>query len=179
MPESDVGAESASVNELFLAVYGELRELASTILDRERPDHTLQPTALVHEVFLRLSSQRTIGWHSREEFMAVAGKAMRRVLVDYARAKKAKKRGVGKRPEVIELALDQTSDRVIDLVGLDEQLSLLAEFDERAARVVEMRFFAGMTFEQISGVLGISTRTAERSWRSARAWLFSRLSDLA
>lgn len=155
-------------------IYEELRRLAHSYLRRERSDHTLQPTALVHEAYLRLAAQHNLDWENRIQVMALAASMMRRVLLDHADARKAAKRpGSGVRIPFSE-ALAEASGHV-DFVDLNSALDALALLDERQARVVEMRFFGGMSIEEIAGAMAISTATVERELRTARVWLLRRL----
>lgn len=156
-------------------IYQELRRLAHSYLRRERRDHTLQPTALVHEAYMRLAAQHNLDWENRVQVMALAASMMRRVLLDYADGRKAAKRpGSGVRIPFSE-ALAEVSDPV-DFVDLNSALDALAHLDERQARAVEMRFFSGMSIEEIAAAMGISTATVERELRTARIWLMRRLS---
>jgi len=152
-------------------VYDELRRLASAFMRRERPGHTLQSTALVHEAYLKLSDQKHVSWQNRAHFFAVAAQLMRRILVDHARARLAQKRGA--RPEMIQVdeAYAFTPERSNDLLALDEALSRLGEEDARTLQVVELRFFGGLTVEETSEAMGISPRTVKREWSFGRAWL--------
>ncbi|MBC7910218.1 MAG: sigma-70 family RNA polymerase sigma factor [Pyrinomonadaceae bacterium] len=156
-------------------VYNELRRLARSYLHREGAAHTLQPTALVHEAYLRLVDQTRISWQNRAHFYGIAASMMRRVLVDHARARSAGKRGGA----AIRLSTDDVQipleDRAADLVALDEALEELAKFDERKSKIVELRFFGGLTDEEIAEVLSISTRTVLRDWKTARLWLYREL----
>jgi RNA polymerase sigma factor (TIGR02999 family) len=144
-------------------------------LQRERRGHTLQPTAIVHEAFLRLSRQQTVGWHNRAEFFRVAAQAMRRVLVDHARGVGATKRGGGSKRFALDDAVATFEQRAGDLVALDECLDRLADVDPRKARVIELRFFAGLTVEETAEVLNVPVRTIERDWTMAKAWLRAEL----
>jgi RNA polymerase sigma factor (TIGR02999 family) len=160
--------------ELDARLYAELRALAASFLGRERAGHTLQPTALVHEAWIRLSSEDDERWSDRAHVFAVSARVMRRVLVDHARGKQAAKRG-GDR-ERITLSPDitpmlETDADEVDLLALDEALDRLAQLNERQARVVELRFFAGLTVEESAEALGVSVRTVAGDWRLARAWL--------
>jgi RNA polymerase sigma factor (TIGR02999 family) len=156
-------------------IYQELRRLAHAYLRRERSDHTLQPTALVHEAYVRLAAQHNLDWQNRVQVMALAASMMRRVLLDYADGRKAAKRpGSGVRIPFSE-AVSQASKH-LDFVDLNSALDALAHLDERQARVVEMRFFGGMSIEEIAAAVGISTATVERELRTARVWLMRRLS---
>ncbi len=152
-------------------LYDELRGLAGRYLRGERPGHTLQPTALVHEAFLKLVGQKNADYKSRGHFLAISAMAMRRILVDHAEKRSAAKRGAGAKrvPLVDHLAVAESPD--LDLVALDEALNRLAERDARKARVVEQRFFAGMEMSQIAENLGVSLVTVKRDWEFARAWL--------
>lgn len=170
--------DSAAAARLFQVVYDELYRLASGYMREERPDHTLQPTALVHEVFLKLlgSGSEANQFQNREHFIATAALAMRRILVNHAKAKKAQKRGGGERPMLmLDDAVAAFDNSAIDLLALDEVLNRLAEFDETQAKLVEMRFFGGMTVEQCASVLDVSPRTIHYEWAHARAWLRSQL----
>ena len=145
--------EPVAPDRLLPLVYDELRRLASAYLGTERTDHTLQPTALVHEVYLRMAGQRSFGWHNREQFFAAAATAMRRILVDHARKKKAGKRGGGTRPTVLDETIAVFEERKLDLVLLDDALRTLATFDERKSRVIELRVFAGLSVPETATVL--------------------------
>ncbi|HEV3334532.1 MAG TPA: sigma-70 family RNA polymerase sigma factor [Bryobacteraceae bacterium] len=166
----------AALEELMPLVYGELRRLASAYLRRERPDHTLQSTALVHEAFLKLVNQRDVEWRNRAHFYGIAAQIIRRILVDYARSHHAEKRGSG----AVKLALDEAlavANRTdLDLVDLNEALEQLALMDPRQNRIVELRFFAGLSIEETAEVMQLSPATVKREWNSARAWLFRELS---
>ena len=158
-------------------VYGELRRRAGAYLRRERPGHTLQPTALVHEAWLRLAGQ-DVDWRNRSQFFGMASQLMRRILVDHARRRGAARRGGGGLQVPLEEAMGTTAggDRV-DLVRLDEALTELAEIDPRQGRIVELRFFGGLTTEETAGLLGVSPATIKRDWTVAKAWLFDRLRE--
>ena len=163
---------------LLSLIYGELRRIAARYMRGERADHSLQPTALVHEAYLRLHNMRAIDWQSRTHFLAVSAHTMRRILVDHARAKKAGKRGL--EWNQVELDVDQLSAAMqppVDLIELDEALARLAAFDERQAKIVEMRFFGGLSEHEIGDVIGISERTVKREWRIAKAWLYQELTQ--
>jgi len=170
------GEGSAGRARVFELVYGELRRVASGLLARERAGHTLQPTALVHEVFLRLVDQTSLRPNDRAHFLAIAARAMRRILIDHARARGAAKRG-GDWQRVTVLTGedigggDPDSAKAIELMDLNEALERLAAMDERAARVAEMRLFAGMTVRETAEALGISPRSVDDDWATARAWL--------
>lgn len=155
-------------------MYDHLRAIAGKYL-RRHPGHTLQPTALVNEAFLRLDTKESAAWESREHFLAVAARAMRYILVDHARRKGADKRGGGqKRVTVSGLVTDDT-ERLVDLLALDAALDGLAKLDPRHARVVELRFFGGLGTKEIAKVLEVGTATVERDWFKARAWLLVKL----
>ena len=157
--------------QLVPLLYNELRQLASHYLRNERPGHTLQPTALVHEAYLRLIDWKEVEWKSRGHFLGVAAQQMRRILVDYARSHRAAKRG-GPAPKFqIDEAAFFCKERAGELVEVDEALKKLAEFDVQQGRVVELRFFGGLTVEETAEVLGISPATVKREWTLARAWL--------
>jgi len=167
----------AALDELMPLVYGELHRLAAAYLRRERPDHTLQSTALVHEAFLKLVNQREVEWRNRAHFYGIAAQMIRRILVDYARSHHAEKRGSG----AVKLALDEAlavpqQNTDLDLLGLNDALERLAEMDPRQNRIVELRFFAGLSIEETAEVMQLSPATIKREWNSARAWLFRELS---
>jgi RNA polymerase sigma factor (TIGR02999 family) len=171
LEESAAGDETAAAR-LFPIVYDELRRLAGAALRRERPSHTLQPTALVHEAFLRLVDVKSSRLQDRGHFIAIAARAMRRVLVDHARSRGAVKRGKAEARlsiDDVDVAAVDASD--MDLVALDQALERLAAIDERQARIVELRFFGGLTVEETAVVIGASDRTVKRDWQMARAWL--------
>jgi RNA polymerase sigma factor (TIGR02999 family) len=161
--------------KLVLLVYGELRRLAASYLRRERSDHTLQPTALVHEAYLRLRELRGIEWQSRTHFFALAAQLMRRILIDHARAHCARKRGGSGEAVSLDDVLVFSRPRSEQFIALDEALTRLADRDRRQSQIVEMRFFGGLTEEEIATLLAISTRTVKREWRIAKAWLFREL----
>jgi RNA polymerase sigma factor (TIGR02999 family) len=169
--------DSASGERLLSLVYGELRRLARGQLDRGPGQSTLQPTALVHEAYLRLVEKDSASWQGRQHFYAVAARAMRSVLIDHARARAAAKRGGDLQRVPLERVLVEVEERAMDLLALDEALERLADMDGELARLVELRFFAGMSLAETADVLGVSTRTVERSWRTARAWLHEALTE--
>lgn len=170
--EGDKGA----LEELMPLVYNELRRLANYYLQRERKDHTLQSTALVHEAFLRLIDQRDVRWQNRAHFFGVASQMIRRILVDHARAHQTAKRGGGAYTLALDDALGAEHKRDLDLVALDDALNGLANLDPQQARIVELRFFTGLTIEETAEVVGISPATVKRDWNTAKAWLFRELS---
>lgn len=164
----------------FAKVYDELRRLAAVALRHERRDHTLQPTALVHEAYLRLVDLPGNAWNDRTHFLALASRAMRRILVDHARTRKALKRGGGDLSALESLEIPIVDQRpTIDVVLLYRALDRLAELDGRQARIVELRFFGGLSVEETAGVLNTSPRTVKRDWQLARAWLRREMSQLA
>ncbi|HXM11097.1 MAG TPA: ECF-type sigma factor [Terriglobales bacterium] len=168
--ELNIGDDKA-VAELVVLLYSELRGLASSYLRRERSDHTLQTTALVHEAYLRLADQKEVRWNNREQFMGVAACLMRRILVDYSRGHDAKKRGNEFEKVFLKEAEVVSKGKAADVVALDEALTRLAEFDPEQARLVELRFFGGLTIEEVAGVLGVSRATVKRNWNVVKAWL--------
>lgn len=173
------GGDSAAFDRLMPLIFDELRGLARAQFARERRHHTLQPTALVHEVYLRLVDRRSVSWQSRAQFLNFAAAMMRRILVDHARIRKADKRGGDQPTVVFDEVLDLPADLRPDLVAVDEALLALAAFDSRQARIVELRFFGGLTVEEIALTLGVSTRTIHREWKIARLWLLRELQPVA
>jgi len=168
------GGDKAAAEKIFPLVYHELHRLAKSYMQRERPDHTLQPTALINEAYLHLISD-TVDWQSRQHFIAVAANVMRHVLVDHARARKARIRGGGfQRVEFKEDAVifDDRSDEVL---ALHDALNHLEKLNPRRAKVVELRYFAGLSMEEIGNVLNISARSVKRDWSVARLWLFRQM----
>jgi RNA polymerase sigma-70 factor (ECF subfamily) len=162
-----------ATDELLPLVYAELRDLAARLLRHERPDHTLQPTALVHEAYLRLVDQRVGTWENRAHFLGIAAQAMRRILVDHARRRAtAKRRGAR---VTLDEELSPATGPSVDLLEIDAALERLAALDERQARVVEFRFFGGLNVEETAAALGIGTATVKRDWTLARAWLHREL----
>jgi len=152
-------------------VYDDLRRLAAWQLQTERPDHTLQPTALVHEAYLKLSGQNPVDWQNKEHFFALAAQVMRHILVDHARTKQREKRGGGQASVALDEALGLSHPSEPGLVELDEALNTLAGQDARKSRIVELRYFGGLSIEEIADVLGISPTTVRREWTLAKAWL--------
>lgn len=164
-------------DELIALVYDELRRLAAAYLKRERPDHTLQPTALVHEAYIRLIGQEGVRWQNRSHFIGVAAQMMRRVLLDHARGRNRDKRGGGE-PRLSLAEADRFAfDEAVDLIALDEALERLSRSYPQKARVVELRFFGGLSIEEAASVLGVSDSTVERDWKFARAWLLGELGN--
>jgi RNA polymerase sigma factor (TIGR02999 family) len=174
------GGDPFDAERLAVLLYAELREIARREMARERLDHTLQPTALVHEAFLRLVGDEGASFENRAHFFGAAARAIRRVLVDHARSRHREKRGGGRRRvevdelEEVELVAPQRDE---ELLALDEALQRLAELDEQKAKLVELRFFAGMTLDEAAATLGVSQSTVVRDWRMARAWLQSFLDE--
>ncbi len=165
-----------ALDNLLPLVYDELHRQASRFLRKERQGHTLQTTALINEAYLKLIDRRDVNWESRTHFFAVAAQAMRRILVDYARAKHREKRG----GDNIKLSLEDatliaTKEKGVDLIALDEALDKLAERDEQQARVVELRYFSGLSLEETADALHVSRATVARDWEAARAWLHRQL----
>jgi RNA polymerase sigma factor (TIGR02999 family) len=156
---------------LMPLVYDELRRLAASYLRRERPDHTLQATALVNEAYLRLVEEKNVNWHSRSHFFGVSAKLMRRILVDHARGHLAEKRGSGMPKVGLTEAIAMSKEQPADLLALDESLTRLAELDPQQGRIVELRVFAGLTVEETAQLLKISRATVKRDWAVAKAWL--------
>jgi RNA polymerase sigma factor (TIGR02999 family) len=171
--------QRAALEALLPLVYDELKAIAAQRLRGERPDHTLQPTALVHEAFLRMVDQTRVQWQNRAHFCAVAASMMRRILVDHARRRAAEKRGAGRRdvPLLDTLGLANKGRDPVDIVALDDLLKELSRLNERHARVVELRFFGGLTVEETAHALDVSPATVKNDWRAARAWLLTQLSD--
>lgn len=168
----DVGARES----LVPLVYDELRRLARYYLASQRSDHTLQSTAIVHEAYLRLAGRNNVHWENRSHFFAVAAQLMRRILVDHARKRNAAKRGGASRTLLVDEAVEPSSQRELDLVALDDALKALATLDERQSRIVELRFFGGLSIEDTARMLEISPATVKREWSTARAWLYEEIS---
>jgi RNA polymerase sigma factor (TIGR02999 family) len=160
---------------LSAILYDQLRRQATQCMRRERPGDTLQATALVHETFMRLAGAGQVAWKDRTHFLAVAARTMRRVLVDLARARKSHKRGSGAEHVPLDCAVEATGASLLDLIALDKALDALAEFDPRKVRVIELRFFAGLTVEETADVLGVAPDMVARDWRLARSWLVREL----
>jgi len=183
MPPTDVtgllqkwtAGDQSVIGQLTPLIYAELHKLAHRQLRRERRDHTLQSTALVHEAWLRLIDQRQAGWRDRAHFFAVSGQMMRRILVDYARAQHREKRGGGAQVLALDEAIDLPRQRGLELMALDDALQDLARLDARQSQVIELRFFAGLSVDETAEALGISKATANRDWITGRAWLLREL----
>ena len=171
------GGRQEARDELLGLVYEPLRAIAGRHLNREREGHTLQPTALVHELYLKLVDQRRVAWNDRAHFFAVAAQVMRRILVDHARRRNSDKRGGGLVPLTIGAALDLAAAENFDVVALDVALENLEKIFPQQARIVELRFYAGLTIDETASVLGVSAATISREWTMARAWLRRALSS--
>jgi RNA polymerase sigma factor (TIGR02999 family) len=171
------GEREQAVAQLMPLVYDELRRLAHKYFQHERPDHTLQPTALVHEAYLRLVDATRVDWQGRTHFYAVCAKVMRRVLLDHARGRKRVRRGGGKRRLDLDSELLPTELAESEVVALHDAIEELARLDPRQAHIVELRFFGGLTVDEVAHVVGVSKRTAEDEWTHAKAWLRARFAD--
>ncbi|MBS1797218.1 MAG: sigma-70 family RNA polymerase sigma factor [Acidobacteria bacterium] len=165
----------ASLDQLLPLVYDELKRIAAYKLAAERPNHTLQATALVHEAYLRLVDQHSVDWRNRAHFFAIASEMMRRILVNHAESHKAKKRNEGKTLVSLDDVENLAGESAVDLIFLDNALNELAAFDAGQAKIVELKFFGGLTNEEAAEVLGVSDSTVKREWRMARAWLTAKL----
>jgi RNA polymerase sigma factor (TIGR02999 family) len=166
------GGDRQALEELMPLVYDELRRLAHHYLRQERSDHTLQSTALVHEAYLRLAGQSSPQWQNRAHFFGIAAHVMRQILVEYARGRSAAKRGGNAVTLALDDAIAPPQQTNVDVIALDKALTELSDMDAQQGRIVELRFFAGLTIEDTSEVLGISPATVKRDWVTARAWLF-------
>jgi len=164
-----------TVDLLLPLIYDELRRLAMNYLRRERPDHTLQATALVHEAYLRLVDQTRVNWQNRAHFFGVAAQIMRRLLVDYARKHNAEKRGADFQRLTLDENIEKAVERSEEIVALDRALEALAAIDEQKARIVELRYFGGLTVEETAEVMGVTPITIKRHWRMAKAWLYGQM----
>jgi RNA polymerase sigma factor (TIGR02999 family) len=169
--------EQHALDRLVPLVYAELHRLARRYMDRERRAHTLQPTALVHEAYERLIDLKHVNWHNRAQFFGVSAQLMRRILVDYARSRRYIKRGGECRQVPLNEAVAFFRDRQTDIVALDDALQTLAGIDPRKSRVVELRFFGGLSIKEVAEVLSISAETVMRDWRLAKVWLLRELSQ--
>jgi RNA polymerase sigma-70 factor (ECF subfamily) len=166
------GGDQTALDRLVPMVEAELRRLAQAYMRRERPNHTLQATALMNEAFIRLIGARTVGWQDRAHFVGIAARLMRRVLVDHARARGYQKRGGGAwKVSMTDVAADEGEASAVDLIALDCALERLAAVDERKSRVVELRYFGGLSVEETADVLHLSNDTIKRDWRLAKLWL--------
>lgn len=170
--------DASALDALISSIYEDCRLIAARQLRRERPDHTLDPTSLVHELYLRLVDQRRATWKNRAQFFGIAARIMRRILVDHARGRRRAKRG-GSATLVSLAAADEAIEtpRASDVLTIDDALERLASIDEDQVRIIELRFFAGLTVEETAHVLGRSPRTVKREWRLAKAWLFRELQE--
>ncbi len=175
MKESARGDRKA-LDELLPLVYGELRRIADRYLRRERADHTLQPTALVHEAYLRLVDQREVEWQNRAHFFGVAAQMMRRILVDHARAQQTTKRGGGGIKVSLDDVLEISDEQLEGMIALDDALQALEKIDPQKSRIVELRFFGGLSIEETAEALGVGTATVIRQWRMAKAFLYKEVS---
>lgn len=168
--------DRAAADQFMPVIYDELRRQAHRFLNRERANHTLQTTALVHEAYLRLTEQRDVSWQNRAQFFGLAAQMMRRILVNYAVNRKRDKRGgSAEKLQLDETIQIQAADKSIDLIELDEALNRLAKLDERQARVIELRYFGGLSIEETAEVMAISPATVKREWNMAKTWLRSEL----
>lgn len=171
--------DQAAAARILPLVYDELRLLAANYMRRERrPDHTLQPTALVHEAYLRLVDQSRVDWKNRAHFFAIAAEMMRRILVDHARKHHAQKRGGYETLISLDDAISFAQDTEINVVAVDEALLELSRLDTQQSRIVELRFFGGLTLDEVAEVLQISRSTVQREWNMAKAWLYNQLKEL-
>jgi RNA polymerase sigma factor (TIGR02999 family) len=165
-----------ALDKLIPLIYDKLSRLADHYLRRERPDHTLQTTALIHEAYLRLVDQTNVQWQNRAHFFGIAANLMRQILIQYARSRHAAKRGGASYSLSLDDAVSLSKERAIDLIALDEALANLEAYDPQKSRIVSLRFFGGLTVEETAEVLDISPRTVKREWRLAKAWLHYMLS---
>jgi RNA polymerase sigma factor (TIGR02999 family) len=169
--------EEGAASKLIPVVYDELRRLAGSYMRRERVDHTLQATALVNEAYLKLIEQRAVNWQSRAHFFGVAAQLMRRILIDYARGHTREKRGGEQKKVSLDEVFLFSEQQADELLAVDDSLNLLAKVDPRQARVVELRFFAGLSVEEAAEALGVSPKTVKRDWSVAKAWLYADLKE--
>lgn len=176
-PTGSFGSGDRLAEEIMPLLYDELRRIARFHMSRERPSHTLQPTALVHEAYLKLLDQRKIDWKNRPQVLGLASEIMRRLLVNHARDRRVEKRGGELQQVSITVAADAVEKQDLDLLALNECLEELARFDQRKARIVELKFFGGLTTSEISEVVEISDATVEREWSFAKAWLFAKMKN--
>ncbi|PYK66544.1 MAG: RNA polymerase subunit sigma-70 [Verrucomicrobia bacterium] len=167
--------DTAALERLLPLVYDQLHRQAMRAFNRERPGHTLQPTALVNEVYLRLADQREMKWQNRAQFFGIASQMMRRILVSHARARHAARRGGGETMITLDESLAAAPGRDVNLLALDEALQRLESIDAEKSRMVELRFFSGLSVEETAEVMGVSPRTIDRQWQTAKAWLHREL----
>ncbi len=179
MPEGERSLQARPLEAMLPQLYDELRQLAANYLRRERPNHTLQPTALVHEVYLQLLGDRPIDWKDRAHFLGISARIMRRILSDSAVARGAQKRGGGAVQVALDEALHFSTECTVSLTGVDEALRSLEGVDPRQGKIVELRFFGGLTIEEVAEVLKISPATVKREWSTAKLWLQRELADAA
>jgi RNA polymerase sigma factor (TIGR02999 family) len=168
--------DKTALDKLMPVVYDELRRIASRFLKQQRPNHTLQTTALVHEAYVRLVGKQDMEWQNRAHFFGVAARMMRFILMDYALAQQTEKRGGGNLKLSLDEAMTLPEKNELDVAALNDSLNTLAEVDERRSQIVELKFFSGLSNEEVAEVMGISLATVNREWRMARAWLQSELS---
>jgi RNA polymerase sigma-70 factor, ECF subfamily len=173
------GGDPQALESLLPLVYQELHRLAAGLFSRERAGHTLQPTALVNEVYLRLVRQNDVNWQNRPQFFAVASQMMRRILVSHARARRAEKRGGSTHRVTLDEGIASAPGRDVNLLALDEALTRLETIDPERSRMVELRFFSGLTVQETAEVMGISPRSVDRQWQMAKAWLHREIGALA
>jgi RNA polymerase sigma factor (TIGR02999 family) len=171
------GGDRTALDRLMPLVYQELRRLAKSYMRRQNPGHTLQTTALVNEAYLRLIDSSRVNWQNRTHFFAIAAQLMRRILVDSARRRNSLKRGGVLREVSFEEVFAVPSEEKTDIIALDEALNILAQLNQRQSQIVEMRYFGGLSEEEIAAALDISVRTVRRDWSVARAWLYRRIKD--
>jgi len=169
--------EEGAASKLIPVVYDELRRLAGSYMRRERVDHTLQATALVNEAYLKLIEQRAVNWQSRAHFFGVSAQLMRRILIDHARGHTREKRGGEQKKVSLDEAFVFSEKQADELLAVDDSLNLLTKIDPRQARVVELRFFGGLSVEEAAEVLGVSPKTVKRDWSVAKAWLYADLKE--
>ena len=169
------GKNDAAADELLPLIYNELKRIASNYLRRERSDHTLQPTALVHEAYMKMIDITQVNWQNKAHFLGVAANQMRRILVDYARQHNAEKRGGEFHIMTLNEDIDKAVEQSTELIALDDALNELAKMDEVKARIVELRYFGGLTVEETAEVLGVAPITIKRHWRMTKAWLYGQL----
>jgi RNA polymerase sigma-70 factor, ECF subfamily len=175
--QAAASGDRENIDALMVAIYDHLHQLASQHLRSERANHTLQPTALVNEAWLRLIDQKSTTWQDRNHFFAIAARVIRRILVDHARVKGASKRGAGLQRVPLEEVVSASNPKQYDLLALDEALTELKDLDERQAKIVELRFFGGLSLDEIAETMVIGRRSVDRHWAAAKAWLLFRLSD--
>jgi RNA polymerase sigma factor (TIGR02999 family) len=169
--------DQGAASKLMPVVYDELRRLAGAYMRRERVDHTLQATALVHEAYLKLVEQRSVNWQSRAHFFGIAAQLMRRILIDHARGHSRQKRGGDEKKVSLDEAFVLSEQQADELLAVDDSLNQLAKIDPRQAKVVEMRFFGGLSVEEAAEALGVSPKTVKRDWSVAKAWLYADLKE--